>query len=113
MIKFLNFEQIYSNENNLIGFKSLMEILDDLNKILINYLPNNVCRFARVGAYDSKDNLVVIFVCDQQILTTVKNSSESLIRLFNKNNYNIEKILIKVSMNFKFIDNNFEKEIDF
>ena len=112
MSKFIQIEQICTNENNFSNLRSLMNILDDLNIILSNCLSDKISNFARVGAYDAKERLAVVYVSDQQMLTTIRNSSENLIRLFNKSNFNIDKILIKVSMNFNNINNDLEQEIN-
>jgi hypothetical protein len=111
---FKNFEQIYQNTNNLNNYKSIFTILEKLNTILQNTVPDNIKPNCRVGAFDRKKSIVIVYLQNQECLHLIKGFGERILQNFNKENFSFDNILFKTRPNnFKANVAQDTKEIDF
>lgn len=86
-----------TNSSNPLGkVGDILAILDELNKILIPILPKHIAKLCHIGAIDTKKNLVVVFVHDQQVHHLVYNMAQAILQELNKHHFKFSSIIVKV-----------------
>jgi hypothetical protein len=88
--------EIYYQSKNLEYIKDYCILLEKLNLILQNSIPEYMKEVCHFGAINHESNIIILFVEEQQIFHYLRTISEHILQNLNKNNFYFDGILIKI-----------------
>ena len=93
----MNFLNIYHKAQNLTEIKDKLDQLDQLNRALVNLLPDELQNECHAGAIDYDKNILVIFTNGQQALFLLNNLSQHILNGLAKYSFYFDAVLFKVA----------------
>lgn len=84
--------------DNIGKFNQTFRILGKLNQILEQILPAHLKTNCHIGAIDERENIVVLYVTNQQLFHIIRNFSNTILSEFANNNFHFDKLLIRNSI---------------
>ncbi len=93
----MNFLNIYHKAQNLTGIKDKLDQLDQVNRALLNLLPEELQSECHAGAIDYDKNILVIFTNGQQALFLLNNLSQHILNGLAKYSFYFDAVLFKVA----------------
>lgn len=103
--------EIYYQSKNLEYIKDYCNLLEKLNLILQQSIPEHMKDICHFGAIDYEKNILVLFINNQQIFHYLRTISEHILQNLNKNNFFFDGILIKIKPNQSKLQNKYENNI--
>lgn len=86
---------IYDSSNKLSPLKNMFQLLDELNFILKQAIPQNLAKICHVGAVDKNKNLVVLYVDEQEAIHILKNMCDHILQSLVAKGFSFDGVLIK------------------
>lgn len=86
---------IYNASNKLSSLKNIFQLLDELNFILKQTIPQNLASICHIGAVDKNKNLVVLYVDEQEAIHILKNMCDHILQSFVAKGFSFDGVLIK------------------
>jgi hypothetical protein len=87
---------IYNDSIQLSYIKNYCNLLEQLNIVLHDSIPDYMSPICHFGAIDDDKNILILFVDNQQIFYYIRNISQDILYNLNKKGFFYDGILIKI-----------------